>query len=167
MKPIYLIPSILIFLSIIIISNPFDAEAQTSPTHFVSVKAVVNFEHSANVNAVRNVYDTDVKPQLTTLINDYSSNLDNFSFETRTTNEALYIIGINQQNGNNIFQLYPKTIFYGTLPDGVTRAQFNNQFDNFLSDVKDIIGTELKANGATILNYHIHYTTGSVDEFEP
>jgi len=161
-----IIPSLIIF-SVILISNPFPVEAQTSPTHFASVKAVVVFEHTANLNQIKNVYSAVVKPQLITLINDYSVNVDNFSFETHTTDEALYVIGFNEQTGKTIYELYPKSTFYGTLPDGVTKAQFETKFNQFLQDTRNIVKTELITANADIVYFHIHYTYGSVDEFEP
>ncbi len=170
MKILYgIIPSIII-LTVIIISNPFAVEAQTSPTHFVSVKAVVQFEHSANLSQVQNVYSTTVKPQLITLINEYSANVDNFSFTTRDNIDGvLYVVtpGSQTASGKTLYELYPKTIFYGTLPDGVTKQQFENKFNQFLDDVKNIVKTELKNNNADIIQSHIHYTYGSVDDFEP
>lgn len=164
--------SVLSVITILIISpilaeKQVESEAQSPPTHFIDVKAVVQFEHSANLSQVRAYYDSTVKPQVVTLINQYSANIDNFSYRTDPTENALYVIMINEETGNNIYELYPDTTFFGTLPNGVTKQQFENGFNNFLTDVKNVIKSELQSNGATIIKSHIHYTYGSVDEFEP
>ena len=161
MKPIfYLIPVLTI---LIILGITLSTEAQSPPTHFASVKAVFQFEHTANQGAVQDVYVTSIKPQAVTIIDTYSSNVDDFSYVIRNDDEVLYIIGFNDVTGKNIYEFYPKIIFFGTLPDGVTKAQFDTKFNTFLDDIKDMIITTMTTNGATDITFHIHYTTGSID----
>ena len=122
------------------------------------------FEHTASQSAVENYYINTVKPELITIINSYSTNIDNFEVEYRPDNEVVYIIGFNEVTGKNEFEFYPKAVFFGDLPDGITQAQFDNAFDNFLTDLKNEMKSQMVSNGATDIHAHIHYTTGSVDE---
>jgi len=142
------------------------AEAQSPPESigYVNVKVVINFEHSANLSQVMNVYQNSVKPQAVVIINSYSSKIDNFSMESKSDVDSLYKIGFNDVTGKNIYELYPQVTFFGNLPDGVTKAQFDNQFNNFLGEMKTMLKSEFQSNNADVTFTHVHYTTGSVDE---
>ncbi len=164
-KLIYVIPTAIIFsLAIGFSYESQTAQASHAAPFLAIVKAVVQFEHTADLNTVTNYYINTVKPQAVTIIGTYSSNVDNFETEYRPDNEVLYIIGVNEGTGDNIYELYPKVAFYGNLPDGVTQAQFDNAFDNFITDLKNMVKSELQSNGATNIKAHVHYTTGSIDE---
>lgn len=163
-KILYLLPIILAVGIISTISlTQSEAEASHASPQIAHVKAVVNFEHSADQPTVENFYINNVKPALGSIISTYSSNIDNFEAEYRPDNEVLYIIGFNGGTGKNIFEFYPKATFFGDLPDGVTQTQFDTAFDNFLTDIKNEMRDQMVSNGATDITYHIHYTTGSID----
>lgn len=165
MKLLYLLPVAIVSLGILIISNPFiEVQAQHDAPFLAAVKAVVGFEHTASQSAVENFYITTVKPELASIITTYSSNVDNFEAIYRPDNEVIYQIGFNDVSGKNIYEFYPKAIFYGDLPNGVTQAQFDTAFNNFMTDLKNEMKTQMVTNGATDIKAHIHYTTGSVDE---
>lgn len=161
-KLLFLIP--IIVTAIVIGIGISEVQAVDPPNQLATVKVVINFEHSANLNGVFNYYTGTVKPQAVTIINIYSANIDDFSMQSRPDSEVLYIIGFNEDTGKNIYELYPKVVFFGNLPDGISQAQFDNAFDNFLTDMKNMLKSELQSNGATNIKAHIHYTTGSIDE---
>lgn len=164
-KLIYVIPTaIIISLAIGFSYESQTAQASHASPQIAHVKAVVQFEHTASQSAVENFYINNVKPELASIISTYSTNIDNFEVEYRPDNEVIYIIGFNEGTGKNEFEFYPKALFYGDLPDGITQTQFDNAFDNFIADLKNEMKSQMVTNGATDIKAHIHYTTGSVDE---
>lgn len=148
-------------ISVVLVSYGIE-EADALRT--LKVKAVLNFELPNTEAQVENYYDNVIKPQAVTIINTYSVNIANFTMQARSTSDSIYIIGFNETSGKNIFELYPKVVFFGDLPNGVTKQQFNNAFDNFIDEIKDMMKTELISNGATSIKGHFHYSIGSVDE---
>ena len=163
-KLIYILPISIIAVTLLAISFGQEVEAQHDAPQIAHVKAVVVFEHTATEAQIQNYYTNTIKPELTAIINTYSSNIDNFEVEKRPDIETIYQIGFNEVSGKNIYEFYPKAVFFGDLPDGVTQEQFNDKFDSFISDLKNQMRDQLFTNGADILRVHIHYTTGSIDE---
>ncbi len=162
MKSSKLLPifAFVFFFSLLFFQSVF---ADFDTERFITVKAVITFEHSATEAQVLNNYVNVVKPQAVTIINAYSTNIANFTMQARPDNQVLDTIGFNSTSGKNVYQLYAKVTFFGDLPNGVTIQQFRNGFDNFMGDIRDLFRSELVGNGATEIRHHIHFTTGEVD----
>jgi len=161
-KVLFIIPIIALVL-IVITFDTTDVIAQSEPNFLASVKAVITFEHNADITPIKNYYVNTVKPQAVDIINSYSTNIDDFSMQARGDDRVLNIIGFNTTTGKNIYQLYPKVVFFGDLPDGVNQTQFESKFHSFMIDMRIMLKNELLSNGATNISAHVHNITATVD----
>ena len=122
-------------------------------------KIVLTFTSNKSINAVRNMVKNKIEPRIDTAINnEFGADITNLVIEHREADRAV------TDQGNNTFEIYPKTFVSGTFNG--TIDQFETRVDTLIEQEKTALGDEISAFGGTItLNgFHVHRSTGSSDE---
>lgn len=119
------------------------------------LKIVVEFDIGNTLAQVTSFFNNTVKPDLATII---TTKLD-ANFDPGYTLDHTVLI---HEKVAGTFQIYPRLIFSGTTT--LTKAQLRSGLDTTLTDLKGEMATHLSAQGATNVSYHVHRSTGSVEE---
>ena len=100
-----------------------------------------------------------IEPRIDTAINnEFATDITNLVIEHRDIDKNV------TDQGNNTFEIYPKTfvsgIFNGTID------QFETRVDTLIEQEKILLGDEVNAFGGTIVldGFHVHRSTGSSNE---
>lgn len=119
-------------------------------------KVVATFTSNKSINAVKNMVNNKIEPKIDLgITNEFGADLTNLviNHHSKVTDQ-----------GNNMYEIYPKTIVSGDFNG--TIEQFELRVDNIANAFKTLIGDEINIFGGTLkLNgFHVHRTTGDTDE---
>jgi hypothetical protein len=124
---------------------------------FLGLKIVVIFNVAFNLTQVTNFWNNTLKPNLATIL---ITKLDQ-GFKVG------YTLGKKDsihQREDGKFEIYGKLWLTGEAKDGLTIQQIRTAKDELFDDLKVEMKTALLSNNATNITFHVHRTTGDVNE---
>ena len=126
-----------------------------------NAKVVVWFNSTRSFTQIRNFFQNTVLPDVrAAVVSRVTPNFNNVTFSQR--------LGLEQNVGGAFgvadFEAYAKVVFSGDTE--LTPQQVRDGFDNIVDDIKIIIRNHATSQGATIIGWHVHRTSGHFDEVE-